>query len=85
MRTKPATLAQPVSAPPQRNAPDPLARVLAHIERDLFAPLSVATLAEVAALSPFHFSRLFTARHGLCPPPAHAARGGAARLQSRRR
>jgi AraC family transcriptional regulator len=64
MRTKPATLAQPVSAPPQRNAPDPLARVLAHIERDLFAPLSVATLAEVAALSPFHFSRLFTARVG---------------------
>jgi AraC family transcriptional regulator len=38
--------------------------VLAHIERHLFAPLSVVTLANVAGLSPFHFSRLFTARIG---------------------
>jgi AraC family transcriptional regulator len=38
--------------------------VLAHIEGHLFAPLSVVILANVAGLSPFHFSRLFTARIG---------------------
>jgi AraC family transcriptional regulator len=38
--------------------------VLAHIERNLFEPLSVGTLAGVAGLSQFHFSRLFTARMG---------------------
>lgn len=50
-------------AAPQ-DAGDPLDRVLTHIERHLFEPLSVAVLAEVAGLSPFHFSRLFTARMG---------------------
>lgn len=39
-------------------------RVLTHIERHLFDPLSVGTLADVAGLSQFHFSRLFTARLG---------------------
>src|SRR5690349_1271280 len=38
--------------------------VLRHIEANLFAPLSVGGLAGVAGLSPFHFSRLFTARIG---------------------
>ena len=39
-------------------------RVLAHIEAHLFAPLSVGVLADVAGLSPYHFSRAFTARFG---------------------
>jgi AraC family transcriptional regulator len=43
---------------------DFLADILAHIERHLFEPLSVAGLAAVAGLSPWHFSRLFTARFG---------------------
>jgi AraC family transcriptional regulator len=38
--------------------------VLTHIEANLFEPLSVGGLAAVAGLSPFHFSRLFTARIG---------------------
>jgi len=61
MKLQPAT--QP-SCAPQQKAPDPLERVLAHIERHLFEPLSVGALADVAELSPFHFSRLFTARLG---------------------
>jgi AraC family transcriptional regulator len=64
MKTKPATAAEPICAPGQRNAPDPLDAVLTHIERHLFAPLSIGTLADVAGLSQFHFSRLFTARRG---------------------
>ena len=43
---------------------DFLADVLAHIEAHLFEPLSVAELASVAGLSPYHFSRAFTARLG---------------------
>lgn len=43
---------------------DFLAEVLAHIEGHLFAPLSVASLAAVTGLSPWHFSRAFTARLG---------------------
>jgi AraC family transcriptional regulator len=42
----------------------PLERVLRHIEAHLDAPLSVASLAEIAGLSPFHFSRLFTSQVG---------------------
>ncbi len=38
--------------------------VLKHIEAHLFAPLSVSSLAAVAGLSLYHFSRLFTARMG---------------------
>jgi AraC family transcriptional regulator len=64
MKTKSALAAEPVCAPQQRNARDPLDPVLAHIERNLFEPLSVGALADVAKLSPFHFSRLFTARVG---------------------
>jgi AraC family transcriptional regulator len=43
---------------------DFLADVLAHIEAHLFDPLTLAQLADVAGLSPYHFSRLFTARLG---------------------
>ncbi|HTQ14859.1 MAG TPA: helix-turn-helix domain-containing protein [Rhizomicrobium sp.] len=43
---------------------DFLAETLAHIEGHLFAPLTVARLAEAAGLSPWHFSRAFTARLG---------------------
>src|SRR5580698_1019480 len=43
---------------------DILADVLAHIGGHLFEPLSVTELAGVAGLSPWHFSRLFTARFG---------------------
>jgi AraC family transcriptional regulator len=43
---------------------DPLETVLAHIEGHLLEALSVGSLAEVAGLSPFHFSRMFTARVG---------------------
>lgn len=46
------------------NSTDFLADTLAHIEAHLFAPLSVATLADAAGLSPWHFSRAFTARLG---------------------
>jgi AraC family transcriptional regulator len=43
---------------------DFLADTLATIEAKLFAPLSVAALAQAAGLSPWHFSRAFTARLG---------------------
>ncbi len=42
----------------------PVERVLRHIEAHLDAPLSVTSLADIAGLSPFHFSRLFTAQVG---------------------
>jgi AraC family transcriptional regulator len=42
----------------------PLERVLRHVEAHLDAPLSVTSLADIAGLSPFHFSRLFTAQVG---------------------
>jgi AraC family transcriptional regulator len=45
-------------------APDFLAEVLAYIEARPFEPMSVAELASVAGFSPYHFSRLFTARFG---------------------
>jgi AraC family transcriptional regulator len=39
-------------------------KVEAHIDAHLFEPLSVASSADVAGLSPYHFSRAFTARFG---------------------
>lgn len=39
-------------------------RVLAHIDQHLDQPLELATLAEVAHFSPFHFHRLFAAWMG---------------------
>jgi len=55
-----------MSSAPQNRAPSPdfLAEVLAHIEAHLLEPLSVASLAEVAGLSTYHFARSFTARLG---------------------
>jgi len=79
---KSADTAQP-SCLADHNAADPLGMVLTHIERHLFEPLSVGILAEVAGLSPFHFSRMFTARIGESVM-AHVRRqrmlGAAARL-----
>lgn len=43
---------------------DRFEEVFAHIEENLFEPLSVRELSGVAGLSPFHFSRLFTVRTG---------------------
>jgi AraC family transcriptional regulator len=45
-------------------APDFLAEVLAYIEAHRFEPMTVTELATVAGFSPYHFSRLFTARFG---------------------
>ena len=42
----------------------PLERVLLHVAAHLDQPLSVTALAALAGLSPFHFSRLFTAQIG---------------------
>jgi transcriptional regulator GlxA family with amidase domain len=39
-------------------------RVLAHIDAHLDQPLDLATLADVAHFSPFHFHRLFSAWMG---------------------
>jgi AraC family transcriptional regulator len=39
----------------------------AHIDAHLFDPLSVASLAEAVGLSPYHFSRAFTAQFGESP------------------
>jgi AraC family transcriptional regulator len=43
---------------------DFLAEVLANIGAHSFEPMNVAQLASVAGFSPYHFSRLFTARFG---------------------
>ena len=43
---------------------DSLTRALAHVDANLFAPLPLAEIADAAGLSPFHFSRLFTAAMG---------------------
>jgi len=63
MKTKLKTAPESAGAPDLKFQ-DPLEVALAHVERHLFATLSVTGLAEVARLSPFHFSRLFTARMG---------------------
>lgn len=44
-----------------------LARVLEAIDADLQGDLSLSSLAKVACLSPFHFSRAFKAATGLSP------------------
>ncbi len=45
-------------------ADDPITRAFRHIDKHLFEPLTLEELAGVAGLSPFHFSRLFTALVG---------------------
>lgn len=47
--------------------PDLVADTLAWIEGRLDERLTLARLADRAGLSPYHFSRLFTARMGLAP------------------
>ena len=44
--------------------PDFLTEVLAYIQAHRDEPITVAELARVAGFSPYHFSRLFTARFG---------------------
>ena len=44
--------------------PDPFAALVAWIEQHLDEPLALEQLAARAGLSPYHFSRLFTARMG---------------------
>jgi AraC family transcriptional regulator len=53
-------------SPPESEfrAPDFLADVLAYIEAHRDEPMTLAELASVAGFSPYHFSRLFTARFG---------------------
>src|SRR5665213_1241041 len=51
-------------AQPKPVPADFLADTLAYIDAHLWDALSVAALADVAGLSPFHFSRCFTARLG---------------------
>jgi AraC family transcriptional regulator len=48
-------------SPPE---PDFLAEVLAYVEAHSDEPMTLAELASVAGFSPYHFSRLFTARFG---------------------
>lgn len=43
---------------------DFLADALAYIEAHLFDALSVNAIADAVGLSPYHFSRMFTARFG---------------------
>lgn len=50
-----------------------LRRVLDYIDENLENEISVADLADVAALSTFHFARMFTALMGL-PPPKYVSR-----------
>jgi AraC family transcriptional regulator len=54
-------------APMSEPQPDFLADALAYIEAHLFDALSVRALADVTGLSPYHFSRMFTARFGMSP------------------
>lgn len=49
-------------------------RVVEYIEENLAEPVSLATLAELAQLSPFHFSRAFKQSFGLPPHRYHTSR-----------
>jgi len=46
---------------------DPLDRARRHVEQRLDGELSLNELADAAGLSPYHFSRQFTARFGFAP------------------
>jgi AraC-like DNA-binding protein len=48
-------------------APQRLKRVLAFIDENLAQPLPVSALASEAAMSPFHFARMFKASLGVSP------------------
>jgi len=53
--------------PPERPLPPAIARVVAHIEANLAAPLQVERLAGIAEMSRAHFVRSFSAATGLAP------------------
>jgi len=46
---------------------DPLDRARRHVDAHLGEPLTLATLAQAARLSAYHFSRAFSARFGMSP------------------
>ena len=50
--------------PPHTDHADRIARTIRHIDADLAGDLSLDALADVAALSRFHFSRVFRAQTG---------------------
>ena len=57
-----------MSASQNQSGPNDLwTKIKVHIEAHLFEPLSVALLAEVVHLSPYHFSRAFAAQFGESP------------------
>lgn len=57
-----------------------LRRARDHADRHYDQPLTLAQLAAVAALSPFHFQRLFTVTYGVSPA-AHLSRRRVERAQ----
>ena len=59
---------------------DHLRRARDHADRHFAEPLDLAQLAAVAALSPWHFQRLFTATYGMSPA-AHLSRRRVERAQ----
>ena len=74
-----------MNAVPQTLRPDPMDLARRHIEANLEAPLALGDLADVAGLSAYHFTRLFTARYGLSPMAYVRARrleGAAERLRA---
>ena len=52
-----------------------LRRARDHVDRHFAEPHDLAALAEVAALSKYHFQRLFKATYGLSPA-AYLSHGG---------
>lgn len=58
---------RPPSIPPPGLSPAQLGRVTRYVEDNLTAPLTLADLAAVAHVSPFHFARLFRAATGRSP------------------
>lgn len=61
------TCAAPAAGTPYRLDDTRLRRVLDHIDRRLEDEITVAVLADVARLSQFHFTRMFTAAVGMPP------------------
>jgi AraC-like DNA-binding protein len=51
---------------------DPLERVRRHVEAELFEPLTLTQLANVAGLSAYHISRASSARGSGVSPMAYA-------------
>jgi AraC family transcriptional regulator len=53
--------------PPQQRGDQRVARALAYLEDHLSEDVALETLASTAAMSPFHFTRVFKAQTGLPP------------------